>query len=653
MRYSILLGALMLSASASAQPVPAGGAPLPDTASTAPGLLEDLLAAPVELGDSYWTTERDKPASVTIVSAEEIDRYGYETLHEALQHVRGFTTSTDYYNSQISARGLALPDDRGRRLLVMIDGESSHEYIYGSAALEPSLIVPIESLERIEVIRGPGSARYGSGALTLAINLVTKTGARLSGAHGRLTQFGANGTGGHVSLGNDYGGVSWAVTASAHRRYTDVQPLAFADSAGTFDPAADADRDQGYQVFGQLGWKGFRLSVQHGYRDKLVPTGPYGTTLGRTFIVDESRTRATLSLHHRFSPRLSGSAAAFVGRWESHNTAFTQGIVGSLRSGGEDQSRGVHADVSWTPAAWYRLQAGVEGRQHPKLEYSIINGLVSGSGDLAVGAVYAEQEVGLSSRFTLTTGARYDYVGGEVLTRSFSPRAALVYTPVQQTSFKALYTSSFRVPTLYENRNRRDLSNRLRAERLTSGELVWMQRLSSDLTFSTSGYYAWSDGLIAARPGQIGFFSQVSNSVDAHLAGVETELRYQREGRAAYAQASFQRATDSNTDEALPGAPALVVQTGGYMRARAGTFAAQVVASSETRGFESAVPSDAWWMLHATYSTPKLWDRVRARVQLRNAFDAQRTIPQVSSLRFETISQPGRQIRFSLSATLR
>lgn len=627
--------------------MPSLAQPVPDDGSaTLPNVLSDLLAAPVELGDTYWAAERDEPVSVTIISAEEIARYGYETLDEALQHVRGFTTSTDYLYAQIGARGLSLPDDRGRRMLVMVDGESTHEYIFGGTALEAGLVVPMDALERIEVIRGPGSARYGTGALTVAINLVTKSGVRLAGARARLTQFGDEGTAAHISLGNQAGDVSWSVSVSGNARAEQV-----AEIAEGFTPTQDSNRERGYHLFGQVEWRGIRLLAEHGMREKRVPTRPFGSSLERLFTTVDERSRISLSAERVLSPSLSASAQVFGNWFYGSVQSFSERRDISIDSEGSDTGFGGIAQATWTPRAWYGLRFGGESRGHPKQYYTLNNGLLSAETSLSQGAVFAEQDMGLTSRLTLTTGARYDFIYGDEVTRSFNPRAALVYTPLSRTSFKALYSSSFRVASLFENRTRGQIDP-LRAERFRSAELIWLQRWSDRTSFSISTYRSWIHDLIATPPGKEGSFSLYENRIEANLTGVETELRYLGEDHGAYAQVAFQRAHDHTADEPLPGAPSTIVQAGGHAQWRPGMLALQVVANSSVQGFENAVKTPGWWMLHATYTSPPAWQRVRARIQIRNVFDRNWRIPAGPSLRFETLPQPGRQVRLSISATL-
>ena len=93
----------------------------------------------------------------------------------------GFYLSNDRNYSYLGARGFSRPSDYNNRILILVDGHSVNEGVFGAAPLE--LPIDLTSLERIEVVRGPGSALYGTGAVFGVINLVTRSGAAISGTH--------------------------------------------------------------------------------------------------------------------------------------------------------------------------------------------------------------------------------------------------------------------------------------------------------------------------------------------------------------------------------------------------------------------------------------------------------------------------------------
>jgi iron complex outermembrane receptor protein len=111
-------------------------------------------------------------SSVTVLSGEEVRRAGAFGVADALRGVAGIDvmriTATQW---EISARGFN--ELMSNRMLVMVDGRSVYQDFQGLTAWE---VVPIalEDIERIEIVRGPGSALYGANAFNGVINIVTK-----------------------------------------------------------------------------------------------------------------------------------------------------------------------------------------------------------------------------------------------------------------------------------------------------------------------------------------------------------------------------------------------------------------------------------------------------------------------------------------------
>ena len=87
--------------------------------------LEELLKVEVDsvFGTSgYKQNVTDAPASITIITAEEIKRYGYRTLADVLRNVPGFYVTADRVSSYVGVRGFGPPGDYNSRILLLVDG---------------------------------------------------------------------------------------------------------------------------------------------------------------------------------------------------------------------------------------------------------------------------------------------------------------------------------------------------------------------------------------------------------------------------------------------------------------------------------------------------------------------------------------------------
>jgi outer membrane receptor for ferrienterochelin and colicin len=127
--------------------------------------IEQLLDAELTSTASKFEQEVTRaPASVTVITGDEIRRHGYRTLADVLNNVRGLYTSYDRNYSYVGARGFARPGDYNTRVLLLIDGHRLNEPTYNMAAIGTDFPIDVSLIDRVEVIRGPGSSLYGTSA---------------------------------------------------------------------------------------------------------------------------------------------------------------------------------------------------------------------------------------------------------------------------------------------------------------------------------------------------------------------------------------------------------------------------------------------------------------------------------------------------------
>jgi iron complex outermembrane recepter protein len=120
------------------------------------------------------------PAAVFVLTAEDIRRSGATSIPEALQWVPGLNVlSVDGRSWAISARGSARM--YADKILVMIDGRSLYTPLFAGVIWD-SIDVPIEDIEQIEVVRGPGAVMWGPNAVNGVINIITKRAQSTKGA---------------------------------------------------------------------------------------------------------------------------------------------------------------------------------------------------------------------------------------------------------------------------------------------------------------------------------------------------------------------------------------------------------------------------------------------------------------------------------------
>lgn len=148
---------------------------------------------------------REAPATVVVVTGDEIERRGYLDLEQLLHDLPGFDvnrTNGDIY-SHIYQRGYY--DAFNSRLLLLVDGVEQNDLTQGTQYL--SRQYPLTNIDRVEVVYGPASTMYGANAYTGVISIITKDAAALVGEN---KQFGLAG---HVTTGG-YGSTAADMTAA-------------------------------------------------------------------------------------------------------------------------------------------------------------------------------------------------------------------------------------------------------------------------------------------------------------------------------------------------------------------------------------------------------------------------------------------------------
>ena len=122
----------------------------------------------------------DAPAAVSVITAEDIRRYGVDTLADALRLADSVSVARFNGGSwAIATRGFSAITNN--KMLVMIDGRSVYTQLFGGVFWEAQH-VPLPDLDRIEIIRGPAGTLWGPNAVNGVINIITKRAADTQGA---------------------------------------------------------------------------------------------------------------------------------------------------------------------------------------------------------------------------------------------------------------------------------------------------------------------------------------------------------------------------------------------------------------------------------------------------------------------------------------
>ena len=157
--------------------------------------LEDLMKVEIDSvfgASGYQQKVNTAPASITIITADEIQRYGYQTLADILRNVPGFYVTNDRNYSYLGIRGFGRTGDYNSRVLLLVDGHRINDNIFDQALIGTEFPLDIDLIDRVEVIRGPNSTQYVASAFLAVINVITKSTRKQDGltASGEVASYG-------------------------------------------------------------------------------------------------------------------------------------------------------------------------------------------------------------------------------------------------------------------------------------------------------------------------------------------------------------------------------------------------------------------------------------------------------------------------------
>ncbi|HZU81980.1 MAG TPA: TonB-dependent receptor [Polyangiaceae bacterium] len=495
--------------------------------------LEGLLNESVVTAASQITeTGRDAPATSTVITGEELRRYGVRSLAEALSFLALGTSAGQPTGAttELGARGITISGSNWEHFLLIVDGARQNGVFFGEAEFGPAA-VPIEIVDHIEVILGPGSVLYGSNAMLGVINVVTKSAKDFGGL--RLGVESAVWTSARpwASYGGslDIGGTRAEVTAEIEYFRQWGPSLHFDPVYGGVDPATKLPYRYTTAPVGTGVWGGadsssltqadspsavgrvrlgkFELSFQGQVANEPIRASVVDFDT-RAFEVNR-RLLVNLAYADQLTPMLALKAHAYLNASDQSTTIYTSWAPECLDVRAVCRNvittEGVAAGVEATPSFdWAHdgtivTLAGVDavarsGRsifnQFDATTGAVISpstGLVDHR-DGALGA-YVQQTWSPSRWLGLNAGGRLDY--DPRFSPVVSPRVAARVDPWSNGTVKAIYSEAFRAPSFFESyfsHALNPLPDNLQPERGRSGEASIEQRFGAQrLLFGVFG----------------------------------------------------------------------------------------------------------------------------------------------------------------------
>ncbi len=425
--------------------------------------LEQLVNVEVTSASRFKQKSSEAPSAVEVVTGDDIRSFGWRTLADALNAMRGLYIRNDRNYSYLGTRGFSRTGDYNSRVLIMIDGRRMNEAIFDSGFIAEEFMLDMNLVERIEYIPGSGSSVYGGNALLGVINVITKqgkgiNGVRLSGEVGSLDTYR-----GRATYGKQWSnGADLLITGSQYFSHGQDR-LFFPEFAGTNGGIAqDMDLERTSRLFGQLSYRDFTFRSGYVDRYKRVPTASFGAIFNdKSFFAVDRQAYVDLDYNTQINSDLGLEVRGFHHRYDYHaNTPYdvNGGVPPLIRVNNFDavDSRwwGGEFKLTGTQLEHHKWITGVEA-QYDQTQHLInydINPyqLYNNSHNNGWRAgVYAQDEWRITDSLLLNAGLRLDY-HHMIKTLQLHPRIGLIYDITPSFTTKLLYGSSFRAPNVYE-----------------------------------------------------------------------------------------------------------------------------------------------------------------------------------------------------------
>lgn len=625
--------------------------------------LEELMnieVATVYSASKYEQKVTEAPSSVSIVTADEIKKYGYRTLSDILRSLRSFNVTYDRNYSYLGVRGFGRTGDYNSRFLILVDGHRINDNIYDSVSIETGFILDIDLIERIEVIRGPSSSLYGSNAFFGIINIITKSGHYLDGVEvsGEAGSFDTYK--GRLSFGKRFeNGIEMILSGTLFdSKGQDLFFKEFDDPSTNNGVAQGCDYDRNYNLFSKLSYRDLTLEGAYVSRTKGIPTASFDTDFNdpRNRTVDESG-YVDLKYEHDFQNQLRIMGRLFYDIYKYNGDYIYSGVVnkdfakGQWWGGEVMLSKALLERHIFTAGAEYQVNSKQNQKNFNEDPFEI---LLDDKRKSKRWALYIQDEFKVLKKLILNAGVRhdhYDKFGGTT-----SPRLALIYTPFEKTAFKVLYGTAFRIPNVYElyyfvspQKGNPDLE----PEEITTYELVYEQYFGKTIRMTLAGFSNKITNLIDSHIDLTDNLMVFENVDRVKAKGFEAELEGNWDnglkGRISY---TFQDVQDDLTGETPVNSPEHLVKVNLIVPLiHDKVFTGMEVQYTGKRKTLAGKDVEDFFVTNVTIFTQKLLKGLEISGSVYNLFDKKYRDPGSGEHRQDSLEQDGRSFRCKLTYT--
>lgn len=496
-------------------------------------------------------TVDEVPASITVISREEILAFGFTTLAEALRGVRGMFLSRDRSYEYLGVRGFSPPGDYNHRILVLYDGHPMNELFTGQAFIGRENNVDLAEVERIEVVRGPVSSLFGSSAFFGVINVVPRAslGARRAEA-GLVT--GSSGLSlGRVTAGHEGADTELLLSVAGAREVEDGLYVGPVDEKEPLVRGRASEK--AVNATARARWRSFTL---------------LGSVNDRTRSY-EWLTRVAQDPTTRFAREKADGRAFVEGRW-AYDAGGGAGLLAratfdaSRYDGGVAYDDGsmarVHAAAEWaglelrwrtreflsqrvTASFEFQRQLRILQQNHEAEKNGPMKLQLDHAHSASVVSAWVADELRLGRVLLVNASVRADYYADTAFGLTLNPRLAIISRAIPGGITKLMGGTSFRAPTAFERFYSDPVrdpatglptggyvsarpSPDLAPETVATGELEHSQEVGRDVRLTGSVFVNRLGSLIYEQRGEDDLLVSTNAAGTVRTQGAELELRW-------------------------------------------------------------------------------------------------------------------------------
>ena len=554
--------------------------------------LEDVFGGPetISIATGREQVIHAAPAVASVITAEQIRDSGARDFVDVLNMVPGFHVGVSFiYEPIFAVRGFT--SGLNQNVLIMLDGVPQTELFFGERRISLGKIA-LDIIERIEVIRGPGSALYGADAFSAVVNIITRRAAPQD-AQVTLSR-GSDDTSDVRAIGGARIAGANVVAALEYYRTDGHEPLieqdqqtlldaAFGTNASLAPGEANTHREElGAQVniTGENNSLSLRLSS---WRDRGLGIG-IGSALDPFGTIDSDVAEATYKHTRDLTRHVNVSATAnyMFTQFEFNDVhffppgaffVFPEGVI--LNEEHEQEFFRLRGDIGYSGFSGHYLSFGVGGewgdfeQDSESRNYTTVDGVIvpigpvqdtldtdpiippDGEESRNLGYVYIQDEWTFHPAWTLTWGVRYDDYSdfGDTI----NPRAVLVWNTRPDLTLKLLYGRGFRSPSFVETQSQHlpaiQSNSNLDPEKLNTVEFAVDYRPRRNITTRVNIFYHNTEDQIRQQnTGGPEFRPENVGDQEGH--GLELELWWEiLRNMEFYGYYAYQQNDDETTNE--------------------------------------------------------------------------------------------------------